>query len=565
MTEKAAAQVAPQIFTGYPPNRVPYTGTGYHSQVVPAPAQNPLSNMQNLKAALPTAAQAAVEAGNDGRQSFSNPLMVLPSGQTVPLPSFYGQHQNAAVEAANHLPYMPSGMYSNFVGNHGLGNTSLAAYSWPYGLGANGAAMDTARRTSWSSNEENLHASQHMNNAVSTECYNSLPYMPVTASTSQHYIAGPIQPMKCADNKSYEMVNLDELVSRDPPIPRAVPALWTNQEELSLAKCLQNPEGITNVYIRGFMPDTTDEDLNRWASRFGEIESCKAIIEQDTGKCKGFGFVMYYSPAAAENCIRGFFHLGFQASYAQKSRNSRLKDLEDKTSTNIYCTGVPIEWNESDLAKHFLPFHAVSTKICRDVPSGVSKEVGFETREIAERVIKDFHGVQVDHDGVKLCLRFADTKAQKQLKQQSQERRNWRSREYSFSVEHTPSPTLTRLQSVGNHISPAGSYQSPAGASATFTPATSVSPPEAATANKSMHSGRGTAWPMNGGLQSITNTGARSSSMPGRIYAADGGSKSISSIPEGKEPTKTPSPKAVTIKIEPASGKENVNTSPGSN
>ena len=189
------------------------------------------------------------------------------------------------------------------------------------------------------------------------------PYLSTGAPGGQHYIAGPIQPMKCQDNKSYEMVNLDELVNRDPPMPRAVPALWTNQEELSLAKCLQNPEGITNVYIRGFMPDTTDEDLHHWASRFGEIESCKAIIEQDTGKCKGyvatcsllltsltapsFGFVMYYSPAAAENCIRGFFHLGFQASYAQKSRNSRLKDLEDRSSTNIYCTGVPIDWNEA--------------------------------------------------------------------------------------------------------------------------------------------------------------------------------------------------------------------------
>lgn len=86
---------------------------------------------------------------------------------------------------------------------------------------------------------------------------------------------------------------------------------------------------------------------------------------------------MYFSPAAAENCIRGFFHLGFQASYAQKSRNARLKDLEDKASTNIYCTGVPIDWNEADLAKHFLPFRAISTKICRDTPSGVSKEVGF--------------------------------------------------------------------------------------------------------------------------------------------------------------------------------------------
>lgn len=99
----------------------------------------------------------------------------------------------------------------------------------------------------------------------------------------------------------------------------------------------------------------------------------------------------------------------------------------------------------------------------------------FESRDIAERVIKEYHSVLTDHDGVKLFLRFADTKAQKQLKQQSQERRNWRSREYSYSVEHTPSPTLTRLQNVNSHISPA-SYQSPAGASNGFTPATSVSP-----------------------------------------------------------------------------------------
>lgn len=100
----------------------------------------------------------------------------------------------------------------------------------------------------------------------------------------------------------------------------------------------------------------------------------------------------------------------------------------------------------------------------------------FETREIAERVIKEFHSALTDHDSVKLYLRFADTKAQKQLKQQSQERRQWRSREYSYSVEHTPSPITGRVASL-NHISPNGSYQSPAGVSNNFTPATSVSPP----------------------------------------------------------------------------------------
>jgi NADPH-ferrihemoprotein reductase len=31
----------------------------------------------------------------------------------------------------------------------------------------------------------------------------------------------------------------------------------------------------------------------------------------------------------------------------QKSRNSRLKDLEDRSSTNIYCTNIPIDWTEA--------------------------------------------------------------------------------------------------------------------------------------------------------------------------------------------------------------------------
>jgi NADPH-ferrihemoprotein reductase len=60
-----------------------------------------------------------------------------------------------------------------------------------------------------------------------------------------------------------------------------------------------------------------------------------------------FGFVQFYQFSSCENCIRGFFYLGYQASFAQKSRNSRLKELEDKSSTNIYCTNIPIDWTEA--------------------------------------------------------------------------------------------------------------------------------------------------------------------------------------------------------------------------
>jgi NADPH-ferrihemoprotein reductase len=70
------------------------------------------------------------------------------------------------------------------------------------------------------------------------------------------------------------------------------------------------------------------------------------IVDADLDFCR-FGFVQFELFESCENCIRGFFYLGYQASFAQKSRNSRLKDLEDKSSTNIYCTNIPIDWTEA--------------------------------------------------------------------------------------------------------------------------------------------------------------------------------------------------------------------------
>lgn len=105
----------------------------------------------------------------------------------------------------------------------------------------------------------------------------------------------------------------------------------------------------------------------------------------------------------------------------------------------------------------------------------------FESREIAERVLAEFHNVTATDD-VRLLLRFADTKAQKMLKQQSNERRAYRAGEYNYSVEvvqgSTPSPKMHRLAQTIRHLTPnsQGSYTSPAGVASNWTPATSISP-----------------------------------------------------------------------------------------
>lgn len=95
-------------------------------------------------------------------------------------------------------------------------------------------------------------------------------------------------------------------------------------------------------------------------------------------------------------------------------------------------------------------------------------------------MLREFHNIE-GKDGVKLLLRFADTKAQKALKQQSNERRAYRAGEYNYSVEMvhgTPSPTLQRLQQTSAHFTPnsQGSFPSPLGVGQVWTPATSISP-----------------------------------------------------------------------------------------
>lgn len=80
------------------------------------------------------------------------------------------------------------------------------------------------------------------------------------------------------------------LLKQDPPIPEAVPAVFTPPSHTkSIEQCLENRiHGNRNVYIRGLHPTTDDDLLLKYASRFGKVEQSKAIIDTSTGACKGY-------------------------------------------------------------------------------------------------------------------------------------------------------------------------------------------------------------------------------------------------------------------------------------
>ncbi|XP_068101762.1 RNA-binding motif, single-stranded-interacting protein 1 isoform X6 [Hyperolius riggenbachi] len=142
----------------------------------------------------------------------------------------------------------------------------------------------------------------------------------------------------------------------------------------------------TNLYIRGLLPNTTDQDLVKLCQPYGKIVSTKAILDKTTNKCKGYGFVDFDSPAAAQKAVSALKATGVQAQMAKQ---------QEQDPTNLYISNLPLSMDEQELETMLKPYgQVISTRILRD-SNGTSRGVGFarmESTEKCEAVINHFNG-----------------------------------------------------------------------------------------------------------------------------------------------------------------------------
>ncbi|XP_028316382.1 RNA-binding motif, single-stranded-interacting protein 3 isoform X1 [Gouania willdenowi] len=167
-----------------------------------------------------------------------------------------------------------------------------------------------------------------------------------------------------------------------PPHPMAPPSPSTNSCNQGGAEQLSK----TNLYIRGLPPGTTDQDLIKLCQPYGKIVSTKAILDKNTNQCKGYGFVDFDSPAAAQKAVSSLKATGVQAQMAKQ---------QEQDPTNLYISNLPVSMDEQELENMLKPMgHVISTRILRDA-NGVSRGVGFarmESTEKCEVVIQHFNG-----------------------------------------------------------------------------------------------------------------------------------------------------------------------------
>ncbi|MGD1982873.1 MAG: RNA-binding protein [Chromatiaceae bacterium] len=59
-----------------------------------------------------------------------------------------------------------------------------------------------------------------------------------------------------------------------------------------------------NIYVGNLAYSVTDDDLREAFSAFGEVSRASVIMDRETGRSKGFGFVEMPDDAAAESAIK---------------------------------------------------------------------------------------------------------------------------------------------------------------------------------------------------------------------------------------------------------------------
>lgn len=254
-----------------------FQGMNLQGQAFAAPAKNAMSAASNYGGvSMPTAMPSAMYGA-------TNQYNMYPG---------YGTALN------NHSPNMYTPHAGQYMGQFGYGyqhhDNSPLSQNWTPTTGATVEVptLVTPRRDSISSNENDLPATPSYANYPGYVQGGGVAINRSPSGVFSHSTPSPtsmIGPYGVSMAKQAPPVEVSPriklLVSQDPPIPRAIPAPSSPLKPLDRA--LENQRGETNVYIRGLLPATTDEMLEQWGNRFGDIKSSKSILDLNTGQCKG--------------------------------------------------------------------------------------------------------------------------------------------------------------------------------------------------------------------------------------------------------------------------------------
>eukprot|EP01132_Coremiostelium_polycephalum_P006808 gene6808-8447_t len=192
-------------------------------------------------------------------------------------------------------------------------------------------------------------------------------------------------------------------------------------------------------------------------SHFGEIDSCRVMIDLVTRQSKGFGFVKFKDSASAQFAIQQMNGAKIEKKtllvrYA--TVNSQNEDESTVASNNVYIKGLPLHMTQDQLVSLFSKYGTIlESKLLLDIATNTSRGqalVRFSEVDAATKSIKALNDFVFPGSDKPIIVRYAKNEDEKDKKKQklTTQTQQQQKRTSNLRFSPYPSPSVSPLTST---------------------------------------------------------------------------------------------------------------------
>ena len=198
--------------------------------------------------------------------------------------------------------------------------------------------------------------------------------------------------------RALDTMNFDSLGSRPMRI------MWS-QRDPALRK-----SGVGNVFIKNLDKSIDNKALYDTFSTFGNILSCKIMIDEQ-GNSRGYGFVHFETNEAAESAIKNVNNMllndkkVFVGRFLSRNQRNEANGSTTKKFTNVFVKNFGDAMDDDKLKEMFEKYGEITSAVVAKGEDGKSKGYGFvnfKDTTAAEEAVKELH--DSDYSGKKLFV-----------------------------------------------------------------------------------------------------------------------------------------------------------------
>jgi len=147
------------------------------------------------------------------------------------------------------------------------------------------------------------------------------------------------------------------------------------------------PEDERKLFVGGLPQEAKDTDIKEYFSTFGEIESVNLKTDPNTGRSRGFAFIVFKDPASLDGACAN-------ESHVIKGKKATCKKAEAKQG-KIYVGKIPAEGVSNEDLQAYFATHGSVAEVIR--PKDKANEdvlrnfafVTFDKEEVAKKLVKE--------------------------------------------------------------------------------------------------------------------------------------------------------------------------------